>query len=229
MMPARQGKQQRPYVKAPIGGFTLIELLVAISILVIVAVLGWRGLDGIIRSRAVLTAQMEQTRGLQLAFAQLQSDCASLATSTMLHNRAYLQADIDRLTLVRLVLAENEPTRLQVVAYRVRDGVLTRRESTATRDLIELDTLWQNTLNDTDAATNVALQSNVLSMSARYWINTEWRVATGLSTAVTNNPTLQQLQQQQQPSSTVPTGLEVSLALLNQEVPMVKSFLLGAL
>jgi general secretion pathway protein J len=32
------------------GGFTLVELLVAISILAIVAVLGWRGLDGIIRA-----------------------------------------------------------------------------------------------------------------------------------------------------------------------------------
>ena len=211
------------------GGFTLIELLVAISILAIVAVLGWRGLDGIIRSRESLTAKMEQTRGLQLAFAQLQSDCASLATASLVNNRPYMLADNDRLTFVRVVMTENEPTRLQVVAYRVRDGVLTRRESNATRDLIELDTLWQNTLNDTDTATNVALQSDVLSMSARYWINTEWRVATGLSTAANANPTLQQLQQQQQPNSTVPTGLEVSLALLNQEVPMVKSFLLGAL
>jgi general secretion pathway protein J len=221
---ARTGRGKR-------RGFTLIELLVAISILAIVAVLGWRGLDGIIRSRAVLTAQMEQTRGLQLAFAQLQSDCASLATSTLLHNRAYLQADIDRLTLVRLVLAENEPTRLQVVAYRVRDGVLTRRESNATRDLLELDTLWQATLSDTDTATSVALQSEVLSMSARYWINSEWRVATGLSTAVTSGAAqLQQQQQQQQPqNASAPTGLEVALALQNQEVPMIKSFLLGAL
>ena len=68
---------------------------------------------------------MEQTRGLQLAFAQLQSDCASLATTSLLNNRAYMLADNDRLTFVRVVMTENEPTRLQVVAYRVRDGVLT--------------------------------------------------------------------------------------------------------
>ena len=53
-------------------GFTLVELLVAISILAIVAVLGWRGLDGIMRARGTLTDQMEVTRGMQLAFAQLQ-------------------------------------------------------------------------------------------------------------------------------------------------------------
>ncbi len=195
-------------------GFTLIELLVAISILAIVAVLGWRGLDGIIRSRESLTAKMEQTRGLQLAFAQLQSDCANLATAALLNNRPYMLADNDRLTIVRVVMTENEPTRLQVVAYRVRDGVLTRRESNATRDLLQLDTLWQATLNDTDTAASVALQSDVLSMASRYWINTEWRPASGLTT---------------DGSAKAPTGLEVSLALQGQEVPMVKSFLLGAL
>ena len=60
-------------------GFTLIELLVAISILAIVAVLGWRGLDGIVRARVALTDQMETTRGMQLAFAQMQSDCEHMA------------------------------------------------------------------------------------------------------------------------------------------------------
>ena len=43
-------------------GFTLIELLVAISVLAIVAVLGWRGLDGIVRARVALTGNLEQTR-----------------------------------------------------------------------------------------------------------------------------------------------------------------------
>ncbi len=37
-------------------GFTLVELLVAISILAILAVLGWRGLDSIVRARIGLTA-----------------------------------------------------------------------------------------------------------------------------------------------------------------------------
>lgn len=60
-------------------GFTLIELLVAITVLAIVAVLGWRGLDGIVRSREQLTQNMEQTRGTQLTFAQMQSDLEQIA------------------------------------------------------------------------------------------------------------------------------------------------------
>src|SRR4051794_27198394 len=113
-------------------GLTLIELLVAISILAIVAALGWRGLDGIVRARIALTADLEQTRGMQLAFAQLQSDCAHIASSTQIPNRTPLVVDSGRLSMVRTVFAEGYPSRLQVVTYRVRDGVLTRRESAAT-------------------------------------------------------------------------------------------------
>ena len=193
-------------------GFTLIELLVAISILAIVAVLGWRGLDGIIRSRGALTAQMEQTRGLQLAFAQLQNDCENLATTTLLHGRPYLQAENDRITMVRLVLAENEPSRLEVVAYRVRDGVLTRRESIATRDLQQLDALWQAAITDADTVAGVALQSGLQGMTMRYWMGSGWTAAASVSTASNN-----------------PSGMEVSLAVAGQDIPMVKSFLLGAL
>jgi general secretion pathway protein J len=194
-------------------GFTLVELLVAISILAIVAVLGWRGLDGIIRSRTALTNEMAVTRGLQLTFAQIQSDSANLAFGINLNGRPAIQAADGRLTLVRMAMTENEPTRLQVVSYRVRDdGVLIRRESGATRDLRELDTLWQAALNDTDSAASVALQGGVQNITMRYWINTEWRPAAGVETATVK-----------------PTGLEVTLSVQGQQVPMVKSYLLGEL
>ncbi len=124
-------------------GFTLIELLVAISILAMVAVLGWRGLDGIVRARVALTEQMEMTRGMQLAFAQMQSDCEHAADATLLGRRPYLLQAENRITLVRTVFNENEPARLQVIAYRLVDGRLNRRESNTTRDLVELDALWQ--------------------------------------------------------------------------------------
>lgn len=211
-------------------GFTLIELLLAISILAVIAVLGWRGLDSIIRSRASLTADLEHTRGQQLAFAQMQSDCENLASSTQLNNRAFIQAEDNRLTMVRLVMAENQPTRVQVVSYRVNDGVLTRRESAVTRELVQLDTLWQAALSDTGSGSAVALQSDVQGMSMRFWVPSStnaatsstgsggWRDAAGITTA--SSTAL---------AATLPTGLEVSMTLRAQQTPLVKSFLLGAL
>jgi general secretion pathway protein J len=198
-------------------GFTLVELLVAISILAIVAVLGWRGLDGIVRARIALTQQMEQTRGMQLTFAQMQSDAEHLADRALLRQRPNLLAENGRLTLVRTVLAENQPSQIEVVAYRLIDGKLMRRESNATRDLIALDALWQAALGDTDTGPGVLLQTGVAQMALRLWQGGAWRPAT--------NP----LQSESIPALAAPAagGLEVALTL--QGASLVKVFLLGPL
>jgi general secretion pathway protein J len=213
-------------------GFTLVELLVAISILAIVAVLGWRGLDGIIRARVALTNQMETTRGMQLAFAQMQSDCEHIAGRDVLDRRPYLLTGTDRFTLVREVFTENQPSRLQVVAYRIVNGVLIRRETPAVRDLVQLDGLWQAAVSDTDTSGAVALQSGVAGMQVQTWENRAWRQATsaGNEQSAAAAQQVQQAQQTQQDPNTVPlppTGLQVALQVQGQQVPMTKSFLLG--
>lgn len=203
-------------------GFTLIELLVAVAVLAIVAVLGWRGLDGIVRSRQALTEQMEQTRGIQLALAQLQSDMEHRALRTQLRARDNLAADSDRLMFVRTVLAEGEPTRLQVVTYRIRDGVLTRSESRATRDLLQLDALWAAAISDSDATPGVALQSGVQSMAVRGWRDGGWQAVAGAQSSQGQGSADPQ-------GSVVPDldGLELSLQLQGQSGPLVKAFLMG--
>jgi general secretion pathway protein J len=217
-------------------GFTLVELLVAISILAIVAVLGWRGLDSIVRAREALVAQMEVTRGMQLAFAQMQSDCEHVATRDVVDTRPWLQVSGDRFTLVRQVFVENQPAQLQVVAYRIVNGTLLRRESQGTRDLTQLDGLWQAATSDADTSAGVALQNGVAGMQVSTWINNSWRQAgvdpganAGASTETATQLAQQQTQQQVNPNavSTDPTGLQVALQSQGQQVAMTKSFLLG--
>jgi general secretion pathway protein J len=203
-----------PPARGQAAGFTLVELLVAISILAMVAVLGWRGLDGIVRARVALTEQMETTRGMQLAFAQMQSDLEHVAGQEIMDQRPYLLADQDRLTLVRVASTENEPTRLQVIAYRVVDGTLTRRESAGTRDLKQLDALWKSMTNSTDSTQPVALQAGVNAMQVLYWQNNQWR----------SGPLLTQAQVG---LAQAPTGVQVALTVRDQKVPMTKAFLLG--
>ena len=201
-------------------GFTLVELLVAIGILAMVAVLGWRGLDGIVRARVALTDQMEMTRGMQLAFAQMQSDCEHAADATMLGRRPFLLQADNRLTLVRTVFNENEPARLQVIAYRLVNGQLQRRESKTTRDLVELDALWQASVSDTDPTPPVTLQGGVESMGVLVWQNNAWQkqaqpqVAAAAQGGIVPNAV---------------TGLQVVLAARGFPQPLTKSFLLGSI
>ena len=200
-------------------GFTLIELLVAIGILAMVAVLGWRGLDGIVRARSSLTEQMEATRGMQLAFAQLQSDAEHAADASILGRRPFLQQNEGRITLVRTVFNENEPARLQVIAYRLVNGQLLRRESIATRDLVQLDALWQAAITDADTTPPVVLQGGIQAMGVLVWQNGAWRaqVETNPQAPVTSA------------SALAVTGLQVVLRTRGYPQPLTKSFLLGSL
>lgn len=197
-------------------GLTLVELLVAISILGLVAVIGWRGLDGIVRARGALTAELEQTRGMQLAFAQLQSDCAQLANASTLSNRPPLQTLANQLTLVRTVYADDQPSKLQVISYRVQNGNLTRRASSATRDLNLLDQLWLAAVNDTDTTPAVLLQTGVTAMSLRIWLGGSWQPGMDAATMASMGNGLN------------PTGLEVVLKRPNSDNGLIKLFLLGA-
>jgi general secretion pathway protein J len=216
-------------------GFTLVELLVAISILAVVAVLGWRGLDSIVRARASLTEQMETTRGMQLAFAQMQSDCEHKAGRDIVDRRPWLQVDQGRFTLVRTVFTENQPSRLQVVSYRLVNGALVRRESAPTRDLTQLDALWQAALSDTDPSPAVTLQSGVTAMTVSIWQNGGWHQGgtdPAANTTATNVPldalpTMAGGGAQAQPAIIDPSGMLVSLQPQGLAAPLVKSFLLG--
>lgn len=202
------------------AGLTLIELLVAISMLGVVAMLGWRGLDSIVRSRISLTRDLEQTRGMQLAFAQIQSDCAHLASAEILSGRARLLVGSGRLMLVRTVFSDNQPSRLQVVTYAVRGGMLVRQESAATRDLQELDTMWRTAANDVERHSAVILQSDVTGMTMRLWSNGNWQSSA--------DAMMQAASTGSNENAVLPTGLEVTLRLRGGDAGLHKVFLLGA-
>ncbi len=59
-------------------GFTLVELLVALFILSLVAVLSWRGLDGMNRAQSATQARGDQVLALQVGLAQWHADLEAL-------------------------------------------------------------------------------------------------------------------------------------------------------
>lgn len=237
-------KLKRSKCEGSATGFTLIELLVAITILAVVAVLGWRGLDSIVRARTALTENLDLTRAMQLTFAQMQSDCAQVVATTTRLPTPRLSATQDQLMLVRSVNVEGEPTRLQVVTYRLRNGALSRQESLPTRNLSELATAWQaasgvSEVSEVGGVSEVekanealTLQSDVTAFTVRFWQSGGWRLPPSAAEAASQAATVLSTSIQTGNAQTTTegvTGLEVTLQLRGRSTTMHKIFLLGSL
>ncbi len=228
---ARHHRRARPH------GLTLVELLVAIGVLAFVAVLGWRGLDSITRARVALNAELEQARGLQLAFAQLQSDCANAVDAATLDGRSPLAVNADRVTIARRIQPDAQPGMLQLVTWRLRDGVLTREESPATRDLTRLDQYWQ--FAAAGGANPISLRSGLRAMELRVWTEDGrgWRSWTQMqgqgqgqpaAAPLTSRGSLMNPGAGTTATQTTWSGLEVSLQVEGNAAPMTKVFMMGA-
>lgn len=210
-------------------GFTLIELLVAISVLGFIAVLGWRGLDSITRSRESLNRELEQARGLQIALAQWQTDCANAVDADALDGHAPLVIEGTRMTFARRVQAEAQPGALQLVTWRVRDHILSREESPPTRDLSQLDPWWQTA--QSGSAPGIRLQQGVRSLVLRVWANDGrgWRSWEPGNSALTSRAALMNPQAGSTSTQIIWRGVEVSLQLEDRPAPLQKIFMLGAM
>lgn len=210
-------------------GLTLIELLVAIGVLAFVAVLGWRGLDSITRARVALNADLEQTRGLQLAFAQLQSDCMNAVNADTLDGKSPLVVDAARVTIARRIQPEAQAGALQLVTWRLRDGVLSREESPPTRDLTQLAQYGQ--FAQAGGTQPVKLQRGVQQMQVRVWTDDGrgWRGWEQMSNPLVSRGALMNPQAGSTAMQTVWRGLEVSLLMPGRTVAMTKVFMLGAI
>lgn len=67
---------QRPLTQ----GFTLVELLVALAMMALLAIMSWRGLDGMVRTQQHTRERSEQLLVLQTALAQWGTDLDALVT-----------------------------------------------------------------------------------------------------------------------------------------------------
>ncbi len=212
-------------------GLTLVELLVAISVLAFVAVLGWRGLDSIARARSALNAELEQSRGLQLAFAQLQADCANAVDAGTLDGRSPMAVDADRITIARRIQPDAQAGMLQLVTWRMRNGVLSRDESPPTRDLAQLAQYWQ--FAAAGGSQPIVLRAGLSAMTLRVWTDDgrgwrTWAQAQAAASQPTSRGSLMNPGAGTTAMQTVWSGLEVSLQVEGDAAPMSKIFMLGS-
>ena len=148
------------------AGFTLLELLVAITILATVSMIAWRGLETLISTRARLEPEGEQVRALLTAFGQLDRDLAQTINPTFF---AFSTSPVTvtaiggqpALSIMRLAPVDADgPSALQLVGYRVEDGVLVRSASRPMRG--------RGTVG-AEQITNVRVLESVKSLRIRVW------------------------------------------------------------
>ncbi|MFS2105829.1 MULTISPECIES: type II secretion system protein J [Ralstonia] len=190
-------------------GFTLLELLVAITLLAILAVIAWRGLDSMTRTHEALAQRDERIEALKTAYAQFDADCTQLADPNTL-SRSPVEVDANRVLMVRDRRDDGQPPAWQVVLYRIVDGRLERLQTQPITNRGDLRNALDNLRQGGVGAARYLLATNVDSISARAWIEPGgWMDNTGaLSAALfpagSNTTTLTGLPSASTPSASAP-------------------------
>ena len=201
---------------------SLVELLVTMLILSLMTVLGWRALDGILASRVALSAQLDGMRGHQLAFAQLEADCAQLVRGAALDGQPTLSVAPGRLVLLRGVSGDGGADRMQVVVYHADAAGLMRGASPATRNLDQLRAAWRAALQGGAPSPSVALDPRVTAFEPRAWSGGAWQAG---AEAVAG-ARLRTRRVVRSPSTDA-LGLQVVLRPADSAGPLVRMFILG--
>ena len=179
-------------------GFTLIEVLVALVILAVMAVMGWRAIDGLMRTQQGSSAHHRQAEQAQMAVLQWQLDLDAVAPQA--HEPA-LAFDGNSLTLVRRDAVDR--TQLRVIAWRVREGQWSRWQSPPLRDTGDIERAWQQAQTWGQGQWNSPARLDVLAA-------TNWAIYYYRDNAWTN-PLSASSQAATQDTSALPTGIRLRL------------------
>ena len=141
--------------RAAAAGFTLVELLVAIAVMALLAIMAWRGLDGMGRAQAQTQSYSDDVLALQAGLAQWGTDLDAL---TQLPPVGGLDFDGRVLRLTRQYLYDESAAgpatgtvtgggSIRVIAWGARtlDGrrQWLRWQSAPLHSRVELQTAWQ--------------------------------------------------------------------------------------
>ncbi|MGN6667636.1 MAG: PulJ/GspJ family protein [Trinickia sp.] len=208
-------------------GFTLIELMVAITILAVIAILSWRGLDQIMRGRESIQHAMEDERVFAQLFDQLRVDARQAATDDEVGQPA-IYTSPDGLQIVRSFGFAGDAPRLQVVRYQVRNGRVTRYASPPLATVGQLRRAMLGT--STSDWSVVPLMSGVGKISARMYVpNVGWTTKMGdvIAEIARNANNLKVPQFGAAPLARAVTGLEITIGAPSLHEPIRRMFLVG--
>lgn len=149
-------------------GFTLIEVLVALALMALLAGMGWQGLSGLLRAREQTTARVDASARVYTALAQWRADLDAMQVIPHI-DPGGVRWDgrvlrwVRRSVLTTPMGAEGD---LQVVAWRLENGLWRRWLSAPAKSPTELRQAWQMALNPPPNDTTGSAQWAVLPLQS---------------------------------------------------------------
>ena len=199
-------------------GFTLVELLVALVIMALLALLSWRGLDGMTRVQSQTQANTDGVLALQAGLSQWQTDLDAISLQANVPGVSGLNYDGNVLRLTRRYAEDGDKSdkfeksdSIRVVAWsqRVVENKTTwlRWQSAPLKTRAELQAAWLQAAtwakegNEADRKREVAVAA-IDKWQMLYYVNDAW--VNALTGGATEGAT---------GAATVPDGIRLVLTL----------------
>ena len=168
------------YKKPSQHGFTLVELMVAIVVMALLALLSWRGLDGMTRVQSQTQTHTDSVLALQAGLAQWQTDLDALTLQPNVPGVTGLDYDAQVLRLTRRYAEKPENTQnplrndsIRVVAWSQRNadsGIKWLRwQSAPLKTRAELQAAWQQAKQWANNATVADKKGEVVVAAIDKW------------------------------------------------------------
>lgn len=162
-------------------GFTLIEVLVALVIMATMAMIAWRGLDALMKSRDIAQTHLDQSTRLQTVVAQWEQDLRSIQDSGIEEPLAF---DGASLRMTRQV-----PEGLQVVVWTARNNALFRWEGPVVKTVAALNDSYQRSqLQVNQDATQLRALEGVNGWQMYFYRGNSWSNAQSSGGSSNNAP-----------------------------------------
>lgn len=169
---------RRPGSRRRGAGFTLVEMLVAITVLAVLGLISWRGLDQLVTQRARLDDSTAGTEQVVRALSQLERDVAQRIPDALVAGRALPGSPLP--AAVAVTIDANGQARIRILRTRAGAGTASVMWSVEAGNLVRTSTTSTTSTTGTPAD-RIALLDGIDGVGVRVLLANGWVEARDLT------------------------------------------------